>query len=439
MHAPKLLLTALLLALCCALASPAVFAAEPTPAAKQDAQKADAAKADTAKSDTAKQDAPKADAAKADKADKPAAKADAKSDAKADQKADTKADSNEEPTISASLPLRDPWEMVWSGQKAMLDETNQKAAAMGDAFVQLSTNLSQKVQPFMEEARRLLVLLNTYKNWPNPVEAVSRRITATVLDLRKILDPVMAARTETQALLERVGYLADSMPEDLHDGSLSPEMQDYGKTLALTRLRLTAVLAQYDSALAPALALIKRLEKMQDEINAQIPVLWKNYYLQSPVPWLSPDAWADFGRQMHYSAQGMILRLPVEIPVTPERWGTAVLRFVICLLLTGVLTMLLYRRWAAQDKDKNSTLWHIFRVSLPWLCVGLAFLGSSMSASGEFFRLFLALGNLCLIVAQIHLAWDLRLLKYPEVPRQNPPFWILIQPTLCSSCCSICP
>jgi hypothetical protein len=82
-------------------------------------------------------------------------------------------------------------------------------------------------------------------------------------------------------------------------------MQEYAKTLVLTRLRLTAVMAQYDSALAPALALIKRLEKMQEEINAQIPLLWKNYYLQSPVPWLSPDAWADFGRQMHNSVQGM--------------------------------------------------------------------------------------------------------------------------------------
>lgn len=445
MHAPKLLITALLLTLCCALASPAVFAAEPTPAAKQDTPKADATKPDAAKPDAAKQDAPKGD--KADKAEKPAAKTDAKTDAKSDGKADAKADAkadqktddkaeskvdtNEEPAI-ATLPLRDPWEMVWSGQKAMLDEITQKATAMGDTFAQRSTNLSQKVQPFMEEARRLLVLLNTYKNWPNPVEAVSRRITATVLDLRKVLDPVLVARSEAQALLERVGYLADSMPEDLHDGSLSPEMQEYGKTLALTRLRLTAVLAQYDSALAPALALIKRLEKMQEEINAQIPLLWKNYYLQSPVPWLSPDAWADFGRQMHYSVQGMILRLPVEVPVTLERWGTAVLRFILGLLLTGVLTVLLYRRWAAQDKDENSTLRHVFRVSLPWLCVGLAFLGSSMSASGEFFRLFLALGNLCLIVAQIHLAWDLRLLKYPEVPRQKPPFWILIQPTLCS-------
>ena len=484
MHAPKQLLIAFLLALCCALASPAAYAAETTPATKQDAPKTDAVKPDASKPDAPKQDAskpdapkpdaakpdapkqdagkadaPKADSAKpdsgkpadngkkdapkSDKQDKPAAKPDAKADAKADAKPDAKADAKADAKLDdkpvdpkegeapiPTLPLRDPWEMVWSGQKAMLDEITQKATLMGDSFAQRSTNLSEKVQPFMEEARRLLVLLNTYKNWPNPVEAVSRRITSTVLDLRKVIDPVMGARTEVQALLERVGYLADSMPEDLHDGSLSPEMQDYAKTIVLTRLRLTAVMAQYDSALAPALALIKRLEKMQEEINAQIPVLWKNYYLQSPVPWLSPDAWTDFGRQMHYSAQGMILRLPVEIPVTMQRWGTAVLRFVVCLLLTGVLTTLLYRRWAAQET--NTTVRHIFRVSLPWLCVGLALLGSSLSSTGEFFRLFLAVGNLCLIVAQIHLAWDLRLLKYPEVPQQKPPFWILIQPTLCS-------
>ena len=327
MHAPKQLLIAFLLALCCALASPAAYAAETTPATKQDAPKTDAVKPDASKPDAPKQDAskpdapkqdapkqdaakpdapkqdagkadaPKADSAKpdsgkpadngkkdapkSDKQDKPAAKPDAKADAKADAKLDDKpVDPKEGEAPIPTLPLRDPWEMVWSGQKAMLDEITQKATLMGDSFAQRSTNLSEKVQPFMEEARRLLVLLNTYKNWPNPVEAVSRRITSTVLDLRKVIDPVMGARTEVQALLERVGYLADSMPEDLHDGSLSPEMQDYAKTIVLTRLRLTAVMAQYDSALAPALALIKRLEKMQEEINAQIPVLWKNYRLQ---------------------------------------------------------------------------------------------------------------------------------------------------------------
>ena len=82
------------------------------------------------------------------------------------------------------------------------------------------------------------MLVNTYKNWPNPMESVSRRITVVIVDLRKLLDPMTAARSEAQSLLERIGYLADSLPEDLQDSSLSPEIQDYARRLTLTRLRL---------------------------------------------------------------------------------------------------------------------------------------------------------------------------------------------------------
>ncbi len=331
----------------------------------------------------------------------------------------------------APVPLDDEtWDAAWSGQTARLNEISARAEAMGEAFSAQNANLSEKIQPFTEEARRLMVLATTYKDWPNPMEAVTRRITATVQNIRKVLAPGMRARNETQALLERVGYMADSLPDDLGDDSQSQEMRDFARKLTLTRLRLIAVQAQFDLALAPSLALITRLEKLRADIGEQLPLLWKDYYLQKPLPWLSPDTWADFGRRMRYSLQGMSLRLPVEIPVTLQHWGTALLRFCIALTVAGVLFTLLYRRLSAQEL--NPTVRHIFRVSLPWLCVGLALLGSSVSATGEVFRLFLALGNLCLIVAQIHLAWDLRLLKYPETPAQKPPFGTLIQPTLCS-------
>lgn len=326
--------------------------------------------------------------------------------------------------------LHDPWEMVWSSQHNMLEDVNSKALAMSDSFADRALNVSEKVQPFVDEARRLLVLSNTYKNAPNAMEAVSRRLTVTITEVRKILSPMMDARSEAQGLLERISYLADSLPEDLHDERLSSEMQEYIQALAMTRLRLTAVLAQYDTALAPSLALLNRLEKTREEISTQLPTLWKDYYLQKPVPWLSPAAWADFPRQMTYSYQGLMLRIPVEIPVTAENWGTAILRFFMCLLFAGVLTVLLSRRWL--NESSPQTVRHIFRVSLPWFCVGLALLGSSISATGEFFRLFLALGNLSLIVAQINLAWDLRRLKYPEVHLERSPFWHLIPLTLCA-------
>lgn len=329
-----------------------------------------------------------------------------------------------------AAPEHDPWEQVWAGQRSMLTEIDETATKMSDNFNSQAAHLTEKVRPYEEEARRLLVLANTFKNWPNPMEAVSRRITVTTLQVRQMLEPVMLARSEAQSLLERVSYLGDSLPEDLHDGRVSSEMQSYAKDIAQARLRLTAVLAQYNSALAPSLALLKKLEQVQKEISAKLPILWKDYYLQSPVPWLSAEAWTDFGQQMRYSLQGMTLRLPVEMPVTGDQWGTAVLRFLLCLFFAGLLAFMLYRRWI--DKASSPISRHIFHVSLPWLCLGLAMLGSSMSATGEFYRLFLALGNLSIIAGQVFLAWDLRLLKYPEVGRIRAPFWRLMPLTFCA-------
>ncbi len=69
---------------------------------------------------------------------------------------------------------------------------------------------------------------------------------------------------------------------------------------------------------------------------------------------------------------------------------------------------------------------------MPWLCFGFAFLGSALSAASNFFRLFLALGSICLIIGQVNLAWDIRLLKHTDVPRQGAPFLKLLPLSFCA-------
>ena len=303
------------------------------------------------------------------------------------------------------------WEAVWSGQRALIDEMRQTALKLSDSFGAQTENLSLQLQPFEEEGRRLLVFANTFKGYPNAMEAVSRRIAATIGDFHMVLSPVNLARSEAQNLLERVNYMAASLPDEVQQGRISDEMRAYVEGITRARLRLTAVLAQYDSLL-PSLQILTRLEEARKAITAQLPGLWKDYYLQSPTAWLSPDAWADFSQRMYYSWQAMLLRLPVEMPTTPQQWGTATLRFVICLLFTGVLALLLRGRWLTPQSPAPAR--HLFRTSLPWICLGMALLGSALSANGDFFRLFLALGNLCLILGQVFLAWDLRRLQYPD-------------------------
>lgn len=319
------------------------------------------------------------------------------------------------------------WEAVWTGQRAMLDEVRQTALKLSDSFAAQTENLSRQLQPFEEEGRRLLVFANTFKGHPNAMEAVSRRIAATIGDLHLVLEPVTLARSEAESLLERVNYMAASLPDEVQQGHISPEMQAYVEGVTRARLRLTAVLAQYGS-LAPSQRLLTRLEETRAAITAQLPGLWKDYYLRGPLSWLSPDVWADFSQKMFYSWQAMLLRLPVEMPTTPPQWGIAALRFFICLFFTGALATLLQRRWLLPGASPAAR--HLFRRSLPWLCLGLSLLGSALSAYGDFFRLFLALGNLCLILGQVFLAWDLRRLQYPDAPAAASPLLRLLPLTL---------
>ncbi|MDR2820640.1 MAG: mechanosensitive ion channel [Desulfovibrio sp.] len=324
----------------------------------------------------------------------------------------------------------DPWENVWAGQRDMLNDINTTAATLRKKATDDTAGLNEKARPYEEEFRRLLVLANTFKDWPNPLEAVSRRITATSYQVRAMLDPVIQARTETQGLLDRVSQIADNLPEEVRKGSVSAEMQAYVKDVGQARSRLAAVLNQYDAALAPFQTMLKRLQETRDDIAARLPLLWTNYYLQEPVSWLNLDLWKESVGRMSYFLPGLRLRLPVELPAAVDQWSTAALRFLVCLFFGGLLTVLLSRRWLNAQSPPASH--HVFKVSLPCLCVGIALIGSSVSATGEFFRLLLAIGNLVIIVGQIFLAWDLRLLQHPQDSPAGAPFWRLFPLTFCA-------
>ncbi|MDR2744954.1 MAG: mechanosensitive ion channel protein MscS, partial [Desulfovibrio sp.] len=324
----------------------------------------------------------------------------------------------------------DPWESVWSNQRDMLNDVNARAAALRDRFNTETADLNKKIHPFEEEARRLLVLTNNFKDWPNPLEAVSRRISATMRVVRQNLEALMLSRGETQALLDRVSQLVDSLPEDERDGRENAEMQAYLKAIAQAKSRLSAVLAMYNRALEPATTLLERLQKARDNTAAHLPVLWKDYYLHEPVSWLSLSLWKHVPESMRYAAEGMYLRLPVELPVTVEQWTSATLRFVLGLVFTALLGLLLARRLLTPGSPPAAR--QIFRLSCPLLCFGFSLLVASFSAEGEFYRLLLALGNLSIIAGQICLAWDMRRLKHPGAGGDIAPFWRLMPLTFCA-------
>ncbi|MDR0882975.1 MAG: mechanosensitive ion channel [Candidatus Adiutrix sp.] len=335
----------------------------------------------------------------------------------------------DQPTAPAAEAEADPWKTVWAGQSGMLDEINLKAESLKAKAVELTSGLNEKTRPYEEEGQRLLVLANTFKAWPNSLEAVRGRIISATLKSQQVLEPVMQARGEVETLFTRVQRLSENLPEEMRRGDSSAEMQNYIKNIDLAQASLATILARYDNALAPFQAMLGRLQTTRDSIGESLPLLWTDYYIHGPVHWLSPDNWGKIPQQMGYFTQIMRLRLPVEMPVTRVQWSTACLRFVLSLGFTCILASLLRRRLKVESDPAGR---HIFRVSLPCLCLGLSLVCGSLSETGDFFRLPLSLGNLFILGGQIFLAWDLRLLQYPDHILTRSPFWRLTLPTFCA-------
>lgn len=329
---------------------------------------------------------------------------------------------------AAPATVNQAWEVMWTGQREMVREVRETALKLSDNFASQTESLAEHLRPFEEEGRRLLVFTNTFAGHPNAMEAVARRIGSTIESLDQVLEPMILARKEAQTLLSRVNQMAASLPADVDKDTLSPEMREYIEDLTRARFRLMAVLAQYNSLL-PSLSLVDTLVKTRKDIIAQLPALWERHYRNQPLAWLNPEIWTHLFRDMYYSWQTMILRLPVELPVSRAQWGTAFIRFLIGIVFAGMVSLLLRRRFL--EPGSSPAARHIFKVDVPWLVGGFAMLGCAISASGEFFRVFLAMGSLAVILGQVYLAWDLRLMQYPEEEHARAPFLRLIPLVFC--------
>lgn len=317
-------------------------------------------------------------------------------------------------------------------QRTQVAEALQTAKEQSSSFMDTVAGLGQKLRPYEDEYHRLVVWQNSIDNWPLGLESISRSIAANSAKVRRLMDSAQEARDQAQAALDRVNKIDNSLPDALKSNvsRLVPDFKSMLKDITLAQTRLTALLKRYDSAMAPAQTLLDNMQKDAERIAAQLPESWKQYYLHGPEPYLSAKAWTGALNMLSVIPQIIAIRLPVEIPTTPDEWQTAALRGLLMLAISSLLSIMLYRRIG--HGSEHPVIRHIFRVSIIWICLGFALGGASLSVDNEFYRVFLALGNMSLILGQMCLAWDLRQLQHPSAPRVASPLWHLMPLTLCA-------
>ncbi|MDO5537027.1 MAG: mechanosensitive ion channel, partial [Desulfovibrionaceae bacterium] len=336
------------------------------------------------------------------------------------QAADTETKRKEAEEISQNDLLDD----IWTSQRSRLTAVIDESTRLSETFLK-SAGVLEQLRPVEQDIRRLLIMVSEFKQWPSALEAVNRRLGISGDLANSLVISAASPQVSALKLLEQLNTSVESLDEMLvshHD-----ETEDYLTRINTARFMLTAIIARYASALAPTRALVDRVREARADITKQLPELWLDYYTSGPVPWLNLSEWRAVPQNLSHFSVGLSLRQYVELPLTTSQWQGALSRFLIVLLSVGCLSLVIVNRVLQGYPEIQA---HLKRYSLPWNVLGVALLAAAFTSTLEPFKLFMALGNLSLIIGQITLAWDLRRIKFNDVTVTRSPLLALMPLTL---------
>ncbi len=323
------------------------------------------------------------------------------------------------------VAAEDPWKSAWASQQAELETLRDIANTKEKEAPKVVNDLNTLMRPYEQEAQRLFMLSTSYAKVPRVLEALQRRLHNTSDDVSKLLAPTREEVEKIKETLQKMGMITQIFASEKNP---TADMKAVIADASVTRKKLETAATHLETAIAPGVTLLERLQKADDAISTALPTTWRAHYLQGPVSYWEPAFWKNLPAHLAESLQVMQLRLPLEVPNNKDTWQMALIRFLAVLLFLSLVAFICYR--SLKSRTDNPVVAHLFRISLPWLILGISVIAASLSSSRTVWYALLGLGNLILIIGQIFLAWDLRRIDKPALYNVSSPLWQLAPLTL---------
>ena len=314
------------------------------------------------------------------------------------------------------------------------EEYKQEIKILSDKLTEMENNLSLHGQDLKSslshidsQARRLFTLADAYHNEPLLLEALNRYGLRLAAQVEELTSGPRAVQRNLSELSDSVELGAKSIPpiESAKNDHQKEVVTDLQNRINEQRKRLDALKQQVDSRLKDSQALMDGFQKMDADISAYMPELWKNYYLVSPVRLLDPATWDDVGLRTTRAWEQFMQRLQVELPWSVSGLASLGGRLTALLLFMAIPLLLLWRKIRGLKLQKSTR--HALTASLPWFLVGVAVMMSSLGQNGDFYRSILVTGSIIVIWAEMSLAWDCRRLRVNSDYTLSP-LWPLLLP-----------
>ncbi|HJB65538.1 MAG TPA: mechanosensitive ion channel [Candidatus Mailhella merdavium] len=314
---------------------------------------------------------------------------------------------------------------IWEGIMSTRLKQLKRLQSDVDSFQQLlgeqAAVASQNSGRAREEYEKLSAIAEVSRNMP-------AELTVLVERGRRLMEDLIAISSPLETGMKNLKEVYTELSTLQHDSTAlaSPSVQSLNAQLSELGKRLEAMQRQMDTALAPILSLQTSLRDMESSLRADMPSLWRNYYLSAAGKLLDPAHWDDELEKTSSLQEVLSLRLSTEIPQSLGAWALVLVRMLV--LLAPLLALLaVLNRAAAKAPALVRDIWtSIVRNSAFWLALGLALHFAAWS-SGKMYQIIASFGTMSLCWGQMNMAWDLHAFDKPNLPRRSP-LWPMFIP-----------
>ncbi|MDR3045670.1 MAG: mechanosensitive ion channel [Desulfovibrio sp.] len=314
-------------------------------------------------------------------------------------------------------------DLIWQTRDqeliALVEETDRLRKSLPD----MVKTLDSQVSAVQRDYQRLFALYQLSRNHPSEMAAIRRQLAGVQRTLQGRLAPMEATDAAVRQRLDDFNALDKELSEHLateRSSDLSKDLSEYLAKLTEGRKNLTTLRTRLARALDPGHAVAAKLAQALEQIDAQLPALWRSYYLVASSSLMDLGVWQSLPANLAAWSDTTEVRLATEFPQSTRDWGALLLRFAFLATALFLLGRLALRRGCQLPGGWGDSCRNVAARSWPWIAVGIALHFASWTRGGEVYRAVVVPAHLLLLWGELTLVWSLRAAGLAGVPRRSP-------------------
>lgn len=329
-------------------------------------------------------------------------------------------------------------EIVEGAEKAVLKkriaDLNAAMTLTQETIDEVSASTLQVRESFKEWEKEFNSLTTFYqlsRSNPQQADEVTVKLTVLTSNLSQAAVKLKKFQEAIQQEQEHFTVLQQKLKEQVKEADHGTDaehlrsLREIVKEITKIEKKLQTLSKELEGQIKPILNLSEQVLVTTNDIQEQLPSLWRKFYLTHTKALFSLTAYTQLPQQIE-SWWGNLVDNSQRMLQQKSMLLSMALKCLYVFLPFAFMLLYVERRRAKSSRPYPFHLQRIYRVCLPLLAVAAACYYASWRESIDFFLPLALVGHCCWLLGFTALAWDLRGLYNERLPHGSPFMQLLV-------------